>query len=520
VGNTAGAVGEESLHLLLEGSAPNFVLVPWDNAEFRSAVPDFFKHSPAVLGSDLAESIEYMNRYWGRPWDRAAAQRDEALAHNLASGEFRSLLEKYPGLQSLAAASRSRDVGSRPSQRGPAGAALVEKWYDLIQEREHLMGELSEFPKAWCGAIDAQGDSALAQNGYALELLDGFLTKFGFPVFHHQAGTSLKAHEVQNVPSVDRAPNGAQLASGATDHEFSTEPEHSVPELILALMSSNSQVRSGAIEALKKIGEPTIPALIQALRHVNEGIRAGVASALGGIRPVSSASITALVQALGDESEDVCSSVGTALRAIGPEASSAVPALIEALRHPRAIVRRSACWALEGVGPDARLAEPILVEMLSDQAIHWHAMLALNKIIPNFADSLRNDVEPYSRILEGDVFANHLCTRCGTGGALFATPRMFTACPKCLAERIRDLRKVSGVLPAWVHYLEGAADEEVARQARAEDAALTASFDDFYRCGRCDTLVPAAEARYYVPPNGNSSPPYCIECYERVRRGE
>jgi hypothetical protein len=193
VRNTAGSVDEEALYLLREGSAPTFVLMPWENAEFRRAVPDFFKQSPAVLGTDLAENIESMKRYWGRPWDREAAERDDALASHLASGEFDDLLDKYPGLRSLAAASPSRDPELRSSREGPADATLVEQWYHLISDPEHLRVEVGELAKAWWGAIDADGDSTLVQNPYPFELLDAFLTKFGFPALRQNGCRSASA---------------------------------------------------------------------------------------------------------------------------------------------------------------------------------------------------------------------------------------------------------------------------------------------------------------------------------------
>ncbi len=149
-----------------------------------------------------------------------------------------------------------------------------------------------------------------------------------------------------------------------------------------------------------------------------------------------------------------------------------------------------------------------------------HAVAALSKIVPNFADRLTSDVLPFDDILEGDAFLNHACLRCGNHAALFATPRMFSACPRCLVERIRSLRQLGGELPIWLHYLEGAAQAELMRQARADETALTASFGEFFRCASCDGLIHEKDARYYVAPGTHSSPPYCLECYERKRRGE
>ncbi|OLE11690.1 MAG: hypothetical protein AUG89_09260 [Acidobacteria bacterium 13_1_20CM_4_56_7] len=306
----------------------------------------------------------------------------------------------------------------------------------------------------------------------------------------------------------------AEEQGSAADHQGS------IPALILALISTNSQVRSNAIDSLKEIGEPAIPALIQALKYTNEQVRSGAASALGNIRPVSAPILSALADALGDKSDDVGHSAGFALASIGPEAKPAVTALIQALQHPSARVRGGACWALRSIGPEADAAVPHLGAALRDQATRWLAVAALSNIVPNFVDRLTSDVAPFNDILEGDHFLNHTCLRCGAHGALFATPRMFSACPKCLAERIRRLRELGGELPIWIHYLEGSAEATARRQAKSDETALTVSLGGFLRCSSCDALIREKDARYYFAPGTHSSPPYCLECYERKRRGE
>lgn len=162
----------------------------------------------------------------------------------------------------------------------------------------------------------------------------------------------------------------------------------------------------------------------------------------------------------------------------------------------------------------------MLVNALRDSATRWPALHALGKIIPNFAGTLRDDGRTLVEILEADKFLNHACVKCGTHGALFATPRMFSACPKCLAERIRELRESGATLPAWAYYLEGAADDEALRQANAEDTSLSMSFDDFYHCAKCGKLILGKEAKYYSPPGSNSSAPHCVECYRQLQRRE
>lgn len=126
-------------------------------------------------------------------------------------------------------------------------------------------------------------------------------------------------------------------------------------------------------------------------------------------------------------------------------------------------------------------------------------------------------MKPFEEILRGDAFQNHTCVQCGTHGALFATPHMFSACPHCLARRIRTLKQTGSNLPEWLLYLEGAAEREVQRQTEAEQKALSVSFDDFYKCGSCGKFIMAKDARYRIDPATRSSPPYCLDCYAAGR---
>lgn len=116
------------------------------------------------------------------------------------------------------------------------------------------------------------------------------------------------------------------------------------------------------------------------------------------------------------------------------------------------------------------------------------------------------------------MFMNHDCVKCGTHGALFATPRTFVACPQCLPGRITALRLSGADLPDWLLYLEKAAGREVRAQAKRAEAALSVSFDDLYRCATCSKMIPAKDARYYIDPETHSSPPYCVACYDRMRQ--
>jgi DNA-directed RNA polymerase subunit RPC12/RpoP len=125
----------------------------------------------------------------------------------------------------------------------------------------------------------------------------------------------------------------------------------------------------------------------------------------------------------------------------------------------------------------------------------------------------------FEEFLECDEFMNHMCVKCGSKAALFATPRTFGACPRCLSRRMRHLQETVGSVPEWVPYLEKAGEREALRQAKAEASELSVSFDDFYRCARCSRLIQKQEARYHQHPGNSYSSPHCLECYEQLRVG-
>lgn len=126
----------------------------------------------------------------------------------------------------------------------------------------------------------------------------------------------------------------------------------------------------------------------------------------------------------------------------------------------------------------------------------------------------------FDDVLECDEFINHWCVKCGTHGALFATPLMFGACPKCLHERIRALRVSGAALPDWLVYLEGATARSLRDAERREAAELSVSLDDLYRCARCDKVIHQKDARYHIDPRTHSSPPYCLTCYGVLKAEE
>jgi HEAT repeat protein len=92
-------------------------------------------------------------------------------------------------------------------------------------------------------------------------------------------------------------------------------------------------VKETASDALGRIGEAAVPALIEALSHPDPEVREQAARALALIGPKSTAAVPELVRLLDDESEPVRRQAARALGQIGPAAKSAIPALIKQLER-------------------------------------------------------------------------------------------------------------------------------------------------------------------------------------------
>jgi HEAT repeat protein len=94
-------------------------------------------------------------------------------------------------------------------------------------------------------------------------------------------------------------------------------------------------VRETATDALARIGDAAVPALIDALHDPDQEVRAQAAQALARMGNRAAPAVDALVEALNDPNEDVRRGAARALGQIGSEAEQAVPALINAIRDPR-----------------------------------------------------------------------------------------------------------------------------------------------------------------------------------------
>jgi HEAT repeat protein len=111
-------------------------------------------------------------------------------------------------------------------------------------------------------------------------------------------------------------------------------PTLETPGMAVAKLFREWNVADTAADALARIGDAAVPALIEGLADPNPAVRAQSARALARMGPKGHAAVPALILALEDESAAVRVNAARALGQIGPDAQEAVPALIRALKDP------------------------------------------------------------------------------------------------------------------------------------------------------------------------------------------
>jgi HEAT repeat protein len=168
-----------------------------------------------------------------------------------------------------------------------------------------------------------------------------------------------------------------QVAAAAALGEIGMEAEIAIPELVMAFRNAKFGGET-FVEALTKIGDKGIIAIIQLLKDPDIEIHARAASALGrsGIAP--KIVVSPLTEALLDR-DTVCIRAAESLRNIGESAKKAIPNLIEALRN-RASCRRSAGDALASIGKDTVLPLAIILLQNSDRSVRLESAQALRRI--------------------------------------------------------------------------------------------------------------------------------------------
>jgi HEAT repeat protein len=161
--------------------------------------------------------------------------------------------------------------------------------------------------------------------------------------------------------------------------------EDAVPQLIEKL--ANPQTQNGAIEALAKIGQPTVNPLVGALQSSEETKRVGAIRALDRLGPdIARPATTPVAKLLDDDTTG--SLAAEFLGHVGPN-SEAIAAALEVLGHGTATRQLPALRVLaRASGSDARV-EPALRKYIADADLHVRtaAFEALANLSPPSVDA-------------------------------------------------------------------------------------------------------------------------------------
>jgi HEAT repeat protein len=152
---------------------------------------------------------------------------------------------------------------------------------------------------------------------------------------------------------------------------------NAIHPLIAALKDEKPEVRANAIEALIKIGEPSVNPLIAALDDEDYSIRAMIAEALGELG--DNRAVEPLINlALHDENFDVRGKAANILGKIKDE--RAVEPLILALKNEYSVIRSNAAKALGNI-KNSQAIKP-LISALEDEDhwVRWTAAKSLDNL--------------------------------------------------------------------------------------------------------------------------------------------
>jgi len=150
------------------------------------------------------------------------------------------------------------------------------------------------------------------------------------------------------------------------------------------LLDDDPKVRAAADTAIRRMGVPAIPMLVQLLRHDSDPVREFAVDALIDLTPHTASIQPSLRRALRDEDPVVAGDAARALGALGSRAAPSVTALVTTLSHDDPYVRVYAAEALASIGPAAARATGALAEALGDSVpgVRWAACEALASIGP------------------------------------------------------------------------------------------------------------------------------------------
>jgi HEAT repeat protein len=167
-----------------------------------------------------------------------------------------------------------------------------------------------------------------------------------------------------------------------------------VPALARAL--EDRAVRRWAVHALGRIGEPSLPILLDSWGKGDASHQADIAYALSDMGPRARAALPLLIEALRDEHTPLCLAAAHAVDRLGAAGRPAVPNLIPLLRRKDASLREAVAQTLGRLGPDATAAIPALLTALGDEypMVRLRAAEALGKMGPAAKYAVAPDRRP------------------------------------------------------------------------------------------------------------------------------
>jgi HEAT repeat protein len=333
------------------------------------------------------------------------------------------------------------------------GAAMMLGWLGLVRadEPRTFYGKTVE---AWSAVLRAK-QSSLNERRKAVVALAGF-----------------GPYGKSAVPDLIAALRDKELKDAALDalSWIGTGTEHAVPLLIEQLVldgpvrfnrERNLSHYLFVRDALARIGEPAVPALIELLDSQSPELRASAADTIACIGPPARAAVRSLIRAIEQPAAIGETAQRHSLRAlgrIGPDAAAAAPALrrwladiegldyevVEALdkigdppiqKLTDALLHRDfeALRILTSIGPRARAAVPALRKALAvgERPVRFECAEALAFIDPTTAEAIPVLIEALDHVHDEDVDV------CGVPMALaHLGTRAIAAIPK-LAELVR-----------------------------------------------------------------------------------
>jgi HEAT repeat protein len=148
-----------------------------------------------------------------------------------------------------------------------------------------------------------------------------------------------------------------------------------MPAIVRSLKDADPEVREEAAKTLRVIAvwhrraPDDVPLLVDALRDDSAFVRMQCSEGLGELGKAARPAIPALIEAIRDDDSGVRGRAFSALGKILQDDSRLIPLTVDALRDRTPWIRESAARRLGYFGPEARSAAPALVKLLEHESI-------------------------------------------------------------------------------------------------------------------------------------------------------